>query len=153
MKINQHLFSLVMLLLFFSSFIFSTKSLATSWAYPFVVWEDYIYVVSDEYVTEIDTEIGHVTMYSDMKSYPGNFSNAFKKGTKYYSIKGISTEESLAIEESDGRYLKADRDGKYEVKSSFYGFFYGQQGIFVYLILGILAIIFIIKVIKNKPGS
>jgi hypothetical protein len=56
-----------------------------------------------------------------MKSYPGNFSNTFEKGTKYFSIKGISSDEAIAIEESNGRYIKAYSDGKYEVRSAFDG--------------------------------
>jgi hypothetical protein len=156
MKINQHLLPFLMLFLLFTTLIFPSKPLATSWAYPFVVWQDYIYVVSDEYVTQIESEIGHVTKYSDMESYSGNFSNTFNKGTKYYSIKGISTESSIAIEDSDGRYKKADRDGKYEVRSAYDGFFEGQQGIiriFIFSILGILAIILIYKLIKNNRGK
>jgi len=83
--------------LFLFVLIYLTKPLATSWAFQFVVWQGYIYVVSDEYVTEIDSEIGQVTKYSDIESYSGNFSNTFKKGTKYYSIKGISTDEAILL--------------------------------------------------------
>lgn len=155
MKINQHLISLIILFILLTSFLFPTKPFATSWAYPFVVWEGYIYVVSDKYVTEIDNEIGQVTKYSDMKSYSGNFSNTFEKGTKYYSIKGINTDKTIAIEESNGRYIKANREGKYEVRSAFHGYFDGQQGIikiFVFLIIGIIAVILIYKVKKNNNG-
>lgn len=42
------------------------KTIATSWAYPFVVWDGYSYVVTDEYVTDVGEEISHVTKYSDM---------------------------------------------------------------------------------------
>ncbi|WP_157077442.1 hypothetical protein [Robertmurraya korlensis] len=52
-------------------------------------------------------------MYSDMEQYPGNFSNVYKKGTKYYSIKGINTEESIAIHDINGKYKKADRGEEY----------------------------------------
>jgi hypothetical protein len=90
-----------------------TKSFGTSWAYSFVVWDGYLYVVSDEYVTEIDKEIGQVTRYSDMYEQPGNFSNAYEKGTKYYSIKGVSTDESIAVEDSNGNYKKAVREKEY----------------------------------------
>ncbi len=68
MKINQRLLTVVVFVLLITSFMFPSKPLATSWAYPFVVWQDYIYVVSEEYVTEIDKEIGKVTKYSDMES-------------------------------------------------------------------------------------
>ncbi len=89
------------------------KSLATSWAYPFVVWDGYLYVVTDEDVTEIGEEIGHVTKYSDMEQYSGNFSNSYREGTKYYAIMGVSTEEAIAIIEDEGTYRKAIREGKY----------------------------------------
>ncbi|MCM3690828.1 hypothetical protein [Neobacillus niacini] len=153
MKINQHLLFFVMLIILLTSFLFPSKPLATSWAYPFVVWQDYIYVVSDEDVTEINRKIGQVTKYSDMKSYSGNFSNTFKKGTKYYSIKGISTDEAIAIEESNGRYIRANREGKYEVRSAFDGYFDGQQGIikiFIFLMIGLITVILIYKFKKNN---
>ncbi|MFJ5714410.1 hypothetical protein [Neobacillus sp. NPDC093127] len=107
---------LIVFVLFFTvitSFLLPNKSFA-SWVNLFVVWDGYTYVVSDENVTEIDKEIGHVTKYSDMEgTYSGNFSNIFKKGTKYYSIKGISTDEAIAIQEKDGKYKKATREGEY----------------------------------------
>ncbi|MBY6036990.1 hypothetical protein KUV80_10005 [Fictibacillus nanhaiensis] len=145
-----------MLVVFISTLIFPTKSLATSWAYSFVVWEDNIYVISDEYVSEINSEIGQVSKYSDMKSYPGNFSNTYEKGTKYYSIKGINPNEVIAIEESNGRYIKAYRDGEYEIRSVFDGYFDGQQGvirILVLLSIGILAVMLIYKFKKNRKNG
>jgi hypothetical protein len=48
-----------------------------------------------------------------MASLPGNFSNTYPIGTKYYSIKGVNAEDMIAVEESEGKYLKAERDGKY----------------------------------------
>jgi hypothetical protein len=69
--------------------------------------------VNDEYVTEIDKEIGQVTRYSDMYQQPGNFSNAYEKGTKYYSIKGISPDEAIAVEDRNGKYKKAVREKEY----------------------------------------
>jgi hypothetical protein len=69
--------------------------------------------VSDEYVSEMDREIGQVTKYSDMEQYPGNFSNVYKKGTKYYSIVGISTDEAIAVQDGFGEYKKAVREEKY----------------------------------------
>ena len=86
------------------------------WAFEFVVWDGYIYPLSDEYVDDVDKEIGKVTRYSDMEgTYSENFSNVYEKGTKYYAIQGISTEEAIAIEE-EGKYRKAIRDGKYGEK-------------------------------------
>ena len=89
---------------------------SADWAFQFVVWDSYIYQLSDEYVENIDEKIGEVTKYSDMEgTYSGNFSNTYEKGTKYYAIQGISTEEAIAIEEK-GKYRKAIRDGKYGEK-------------------------------------
>ncbi|MGE6256713.1 hypothetical protein ACQKCU_02205 [Heyndrickxia sporothermodurans] len=102
---------LIVLLLF----IVSSRSAMASWAYPFVVWDRYVYVVSDEVVIEIDKQIGRVTKYSDKEgNYGGNFSNVYKKGTKYYSIKGISTDIAIAVQEKDGHYKKATRGSKYK---------------------------------------
>lgn len=126
---------------------------ATSWAYSFVVWDGYVYVISDEYVTEIEDEIGKVTKYSDMESLSGNFSNAYPKGTKYYSIKGVSTDKAIAVEESEGRYIKADRHREYAVRGAFDGFFDGQQGmikIIAIWVVGILVVFFIFKMRRNK---
>jgi hypothetical protein len=156
MKNKKHVLSMLMFVLLLTSLMFPSKPLATSWAYPFVVWQDYIYVVSEEYVTEVDKEIGKVTKYSDMESLSGNFSNMFKKGTKYYSIKGISTDEAIAVEESKGKYVRADREGKYEVRSTFDGFFDGQQGIikvFILAVLGILVVFLIFRVVKKNRGK
>lgn len=89
---------------------------SADWAFEFVVWDGYIYKLSEEYVESIDEEIGEVTKYSDMEgTYSGNFSNTYEKGTKYYSIQGISTDDSIAIKEK-GKYKKAIRDGKYGEK-------------------------------------
>jgi hypothetical protein len=155
MKERGYLRCCLLSFLLLTTLIFPGKSLATSWAYSFVVWDGYIYVVSDEDVAEVGSEIGHVTKYSNMESYPGNFSNSFAKGTKYYSIKGISKNEAIAVEKSKGEYIKAYREAEYEVRGPFNGYFDGQQGaikIFVFLIIGILAVIFFyrLKVIKGR---
>ncbi|MGM0845220.1 MAG: hypothetical protein ACQEUT_09605 [Bacillota bacterium] len=88
-------------------------ALSTSWAYSFVVWNEYVYVVTEEGVTDIEKEIGEVTAYSDMQQYPGNFSNEFSVGTKYFSITGFSTDEAIAVESHNGNYLKAVREMRY----------------------------------------
>ena len=95
------------------SFLFSTTSSA-EWAYSFVVWDNYIYVTSDEVVDQIDKEIGEVTLYTTNEgTYSGNFSNWYTKGTKYFSIKDVSTDVAIAIQDPDGQYYKANREGKY----------------------------------------
>lgn len=80
-----------------SSFFLANKSYA-DWAYSFVVWDGFIYVVSDEVVGQVDREIGKVTKYSDIEgTYSGNFSNTYSKGTKYFSIVDVSTEDSKMV--------------------------------------------------------
>ena len=118
----------VLLIGLFVTMQFPQQSQATSWAYPFVVWQDTIYVVGEETVTEVEKEIGQVTKYSDMKSYGGNFSNAYPKGTKYYSIKGIDTDVAIAVQKEDGVFVKAESDGAYEYKG---------RGILYYLLVGL----------------
>ncbi|WP_113929157.1 hypothetical protein [Bacillus sp. P14.5] len=89
------------------------KAMATSWAYSFVVWNDYVYVMTDEIVTAMEKEIGEVTVYSDMEELPGNFSNEFSVGTRYFSITNLSTDEAIAVEVQEGTFRKAVRKQKY----------------------------------------
>lgn len=148
MKTKQHLFAFALIFIFGSSIIFPSQSIATSWAYPFVVWDDYVYVVSEEKVTSVDKEIGHVTKYSDMESLPGNFSNHYGKGTKYYSIKGISTDEAIAVEELHGRYIKAYRESEYEVGNGSGGSSTGvvtMLKILSLIIIGVLGVVFFLE--------
>lgn len=102
---------------FYVSLVFSTlfpTAPSAEWAYYFVVWDNYIYVTSDEVVDQIDKEIGEVTLYStDEGTYSGNFSNRYAKGTKYFSIKDVSTDVAIAIQDPDGQYYKANREGQY----------------------------------------
>ena len=115
----------------------SSKILATSWAYPFVIWDDHIYVVSGETITDIEKQIGRVTKYSDMEQYSGNFSNTFPKGTKYYSIKGIEPTIAIAIQTIDGHYVRADRHGEYTYRKSFTEYIYSGLSVFAIVIVGI----------------
>jgi hypothetical protein len=110
----KYLVSFVFIFTIINSSLFPNKTIA-EWAYSFVVWEGYTYVVSDEYVTEVDKLIGNVTIYSSIEgTYSGNFSNAYKEGTKYFSIKDIDTDKAIAIQESDGIYIRANRNGEHE---------------------------------------
>ncbi|WP_025784579.1 hypothetical protein [Sporosarcina sp. D27] len=111
MNIKQSFFTIF---IFSMLFIIGCSSSSADWNTTFVVWDSYMYETTEEYVSEIKKEIGHVTKDSNMEgSYSGNFSNKYKKGTEYYSIKGIHTDEAIAIKEGDGRYRKAIRTGKY----------------------------------------
>jgi hypothetical protein len=145
----KRLLSLGILFIFLTTFLFPSKLLATSWAYPFVVWDGYIYVVQDEYVTEIDREIGKVTRYSDMEQYAGNFSNAYKRGTKYYSIVGISTDEAIAIQDKEGKYKKAVRENEYMYAGGRFGFSGLIAGLFVLFLIITLGIYFVEKRVKK----
>ncbi|WP_192797397.1 hypothetical protein [Psychrobacillus glaciei] len=110
---DKSLISYAIIFTLFASILFPSKTLA-DWAYAFVVWDGYVYVITDEIVNEVEKEIGHVTRYSDREgTYSGNFSNVYPKGTKYYSIVGFNTDEAIAIKDEKGKYIKAARDGEY----------------------------------------
>jgi hypothetical protein len=110
---RKYIFSFIIIYTSLTSSLFPNKALAV-WAYLFVVWDGYIYVISDEYVTEVEEEIGRVTMYSTHEgTYSGNFSNAYSEGTKYYSIKDVPTDEAIAVQDLDEKYKMAFRKGKY----------------------------------------
>jgi hypothetical protein len=77
------------------------------------MWNSKTYVITDDMIepTKIGQEIGEVTRYSTSEtskiSDSDNFSNAFKRGTKYFEIKGINTNEALAVEKEEGKFIKA----------------------------------------------
>ena len=144
---NQHLLFIAVLFVLITSFL-PAKVMATKWLYPFVVWDGYVYEVTEESVTVIGDEIGQVTNYSDMEQQSGNFSNAYEKGTKYYAIKGVSTEKSLAVQETNGQYVKADRKEKYEFEQAFNEPKDSVRGL-IFSIVGILAVFFIYRLVKN----
>ncbi|AQQ53122.1 hypothetical protein [Planococcus lenghuensis] len=90
---------------------------AAVWAYEFVKWNDEVYVMTDEVVSEVGEELGEVTMYSDAEgSYDGNFSNSYEEGTKYFAITGVSPEEAIAVREDGGTYRKAIIEDAYEIE-------------------------------------
>ncbi|WP_180994070.1 hypothetical protein [Bacillus sp. Marseille-P3661] len=141
---HKHILTLITIIILA---ILPSKILATSWAYPFVVWDGYIYVVGDETVSDVERKIGQVTKYSDMESYAGNFSNVYKKGTNYYSIKGISTDIAIAIQESEETFIKATRQGEYAGgKYDFTGL-----AVAIVVLVAITAVsIYVFKVIKKS---
>lgn len=136
---NKKLTTIVLLLSLFLITIFPFKGSATSWVYLFVVWDGYIYVISDEYVTNIDKEIGEVRKYSDMESYGGNFSNVYPKGTKYYSILGVNTEVAIAVKDENGLYKKATREEEYTYRENPI-----QNNGFQYVYLGIGSVVILV---------
>ena len=67
----------------------SSPAALASWAYPFVVNDGKIYVMSEDPVeaSALGDVVGKVTYYTDREgTYGGNFSNVYPKGTKYYAI-------------------------------------------------------------------
>ena len=86
---------------------------SSDWHSSFVVWKGNIYETTDEIIHEVEEEIGQVTKYSDQEgTYSGNFSNTYKKGTKYFVIAGVDSNEAIAVDD-DGIYRKAIRIGRY----------------------------------------
>ena len=120
------------------------------WAHSFVVWDGYIYVLKENEIDNTDKKIGEVTSYSDVEgTYSGNFSNTYEKGTKYYSIKGMSTDEAIAVQVGEGTYLQAVREGKYEEE----GFFSTLRGVSIILfgiMVGCLMIVPIIYMLNRR---
>lgn len=92
-------------------FILCISTVSASWAYDFVVNDGKVFVITEEVVDEvlIGKIVGKVTNYSsDETAYSGgNFSNAFPKGTKYYSIQGIPPEEAIAVKTNEEIFVKA----------------------------------------------
>lgn len=125
LRMKRKSFLIAFLLIFVCSSFFLANKSSADWAYSFVVWNGVIYVVSDEVVDQVDREIGKVTKYSDLEgTYSGNFSNAYRKGTKYFSIMDVNTKDAIAIEDINGHYVKAIQNEKYagnNIQSSFVG--------------------------------
>jgi hypothetical protein len=110
----KHLISVVLVFLIACTFLISNTY--AKWAYAFVVNNGNIYVVSETHIesNKIGKKIGEVTKYSDQEgTYSGNFSNQFPKGTEYYEIKGVKTNEFIGIKESKDSFIKAKYHGKY----------------------------------------
>lgn len=84
---------------------------ALSWAYPFVSWNGHVYKVTEEQVKETDLGevIGEVERTADDQTgdYYGDASNFYKKGTKYYELKGIESHLVIAVEAKEGEWVKA----------------------------------------------
>ncbi len=82
---------------------------------------------------QIGKKIGRVTKYSDQEGiYSGNFSNMFPEGTEYYEIKGVKTNDAIAVKERDELFIKANYSGQYA------GSKYNWQHIFLYFSIVIL---------------
>ncbi|MFJ7953564.1 hypothetical protein ACIQZG_18845 [Lysinibacillus sp. NPDC096418] len=117
MRINYFMYttiiSIVVLTACSKNEVVNTDNAPEEWAFAFAALDGYIYQISDEYVKDISKELGEVTTHMDVEgTYAGNFSNVYEKGTKYYSIDGISIKEAIAIKEANGTYRKAVRNDK-----------------------------------------
>lgn len=111
-----YFFLIVMAIGFLSGCSNPSNNSSADWVSDFVVWNGCIYQLSEEFVEEVDGEIGRVTKHSDTEgTYTGNFSNVYEKGTKFYAIQGTDPDEAIAVEEED-RFRKLVRDGKYGEK-------------------------------------
>lgn len=85
-----------------------TVKVLASYPFPLVKWNDRVYAITDTAVTEIDQEIGEITLQSSecIQGSPNNFSTTFKAGSKLYSIQGIAVEEAIAVRASEHEYIK-----------------------------------------------
>ncbi|MTD31858.1 hypothetical protein [Planomicrobium sp. YIM 101495] len=114
------------------SMLFPLHAQATSWAYPFVVWDDALYVTTKETVENVGEKIGEVTAYSDMEQLSGNFSNTYQEGTAYYKIDGVPTDEAIAVEDG-GTFVKAVWESAYTYKQPIRQMAYWALGVLVAL--------------------
>lgn len=126
----------------------SEQSVFAEWAYRFVVYADKIYEVTEEQVLpqQIDKKVGEVTRYSTKEgSYPGHFSNAFPQGTDYYSIRDTSITAAIAVQVSEGVYIKAINRGTYDR-----GLLYNQRRTWILGLGGLAAILLVAVVVKRR---
>ncbi|TMW73911.1 hypothetical protein [Alteribacter natronophilus] len=100
------------LTLFISALLIALPAYALSWGHDFVVWDGNVYEVTDEEVDPEDVtgQIGSVRTQADeyTGSYFGNASNAYPKGTPYFSIDGVSDQEAIAVQDENNRLLLAE---------------------------------------------
>lgn len=83
---------------------------AKSWAFKgSVAWNGVVYAAGDEVVTEIEKQIGTIKHYSlkETESTTDSFSNEFPVGTKLFKISNVGIENAIAVEVSEGHYVKA----------------------------------------------
>jgi hypothetical protein len=88
----------------------SNQQQLQSWAFDVVTWNNGVYKLTNEVVTEVGDEIGIIKKQSTNESsdLPNLFSNKYKKGTKLFEIKNVETSDYIAIMDN-GTYYKAER--------------------------------------------
>jgi len=81
-----------------------------SWAFDVVTWNQGVYQMTSEVVTEVEKEIGKIKKHSTKESseLPNLFSNKYEKGTKLFKIKNLDTKDYIAVL-SEGTYFKAKK--------------------------------------------
>ncbi|MCJ7840119.1 hypothetical protein MUB24_04165 [Lederbergia sp. NSJ-179] len=75
-----------------------------------IVFNGNLYVGQDEEVNKIERKIGVINYYSDKEeeySNKDNSSNYYDSGTNIYEISGMDISKAIAIEISNGHYIKA----------------------------------------------
>lgn len=88
----------------------SNQDQLQSWAFDVVTWNNGVYKVTNEVVTEVESEIGTIKKHSTNESsdLPNLFSNKYKKGTKLFKIVNVETSDYIAILDN-GIYYKAEK--------------------------------------------
>jgi hypothetical protein len=153
----RKLFSFGLFLILLNTFLYpSYLEASTAMDMDFVVvWDKKVNIVTGEYVQEVSMEIGKVTKY-EIGYYEGilseNFSNKFEEGSNIYSMKGVSVDKSIAVQEKDGRYLKAVRKGeeKKEKNGNEYPIYILIAGGLLFFIILVSALYFLEKKVRKN---
>lgn len=88
------------------------KNVITSFAFQSVKWNDQLYKLTDEKLSEADIEldeaIGEIKHYSTLEAenIPNDYSNFLPEGTKLWAIKGIDSSEAIAVKHNNDSYMK-----------------------------------------------
>lgn len=94
----------------------SSLQVQAGWAYFFVVYDGHIYTLGEETLpdSQIGERLGEVTHYSDREgTYGGHFSNYLPQGSGYYTILHTPVEEAIAVQDTDGTYVRANYEAPY----------------------------------------
>jgi hypothetical protein len=109
--LKKVLYSLIIVyLLLFSGCTQITQN-TQSWPFDKMVsFNGNHYVGSEDAVNVVGEKLGSVKYYStnEVDDNKDCFSNHYKVGTNFYAIPNISNKDTIAIEISQGKYVKAD---------------------------------------------
>ncbi|GIN70235.1 hypothetical protein J14TS2_07100 [Bacillus sp. J14TS2] len=87
-----------------------SNGISESFAYEkSIFFQGNVYVAQDIQVEKVDKKIGTIKYHSTKEedSTDENFSNYYEVGTDIFKISNIDTTEAIAIEVSNGYYIKA----------------------------------------------